>query len=159
LRDKFDEIKAMKFRYLVILGMIGLISWGCREQTVSNLTDTQTPSVTNTTTPVADTGTFKNGEHPTQGKVSITTEQGKRYLEFDGNFKTDNGPDLFVILHRSDAPALSGIKEKDYMNIARLQKISGNQRYALPDNVKLEEFKSVAIWCRQFNVTFGYATL
>lgn len=148
----------MKFRYLVILGIIALTSWGCTNQTASNQTDTQTPSATNTV-PVAAPGTFKAGEHPTQGTVSIITEQGKRYLEFDHNFKTDKGPDLFVILHRSDAPPISGIKEKDYVNIAPLQKISGNQRYALPENVNVRDFKSVAIWCRQFNATFGYATL
>ncbi|MBW4645386.1 MAG: DM13 domain-containing protein [Goleter apudmare HA4340-LM2] len=150
----------MKFRTLVIVGIIATVSFSCAKETTSNQTDTQTQSVTNTASPVvAEPGAFKPGEHPTQGKVSVVTEQGKSYLEFDGNFKTDNGPDLFVILHRSDAPPISGIKEKDYVSIARLQKTSGNQRYALPDNVKLGDFKSVAIWCRQFNATFGYATL
>lgn len=146
----------MKLKYLapIIFVIFATYTTGCTREVSSNPTPTQTT----TTEAVAD-GNFKAGEHPTQGKVSVITEQGKRYLEFDRDFKTDNGPDLFVILHRSDAPPVSGIQEKDYVNIAPLQKIDGTQRYALPDSVKLTEFKSVAIWCRKFNATFGYAVL
>ncbi|RCJ42710.1 electron transfer flavoprotein [Nostoc minutum NIES-26] len=146
----------MKFKHLAILSIIifATLNTGCTEKITSNQTQTQTPN-----TKAVANGNFKAREHPTQGKVSVITEKGKRYLEFDQNFKTDNGPDLFVILHRSDAPPVNGIQEKDYVNIAPLQKISGTQRYVLPDNVKLAEFKSVAIWCRQFNATFGYAVL
>lgn len=67
--------------------------------------------------------------------------------------------DVFVILHRSDAPPTYGIKKQDYASIARLQKTSGNQRYAIPNNVPSADFKSVAVWCRKFNATFCYAAL
>lgn len=40
-----------------------------------------------------------------------------------------------MILYRSDAPPKYGIKKQDYASIARLQKTSGNQRYAIPNNV------------------------
>ncbi|YAF94427.1 MAG: DM13 domain-containing protein [Nodularia sp. CChRGM 3473] len=149
----------MKFQQLVILAIIAIITIGCTTEVTSNQPNTPTPVATTVASPVAKSGNFQAAEHPTQGKVNVITEQGKRYLEFDQNFKTDQGPDLFVILHRSDAPPVSGIKEKDYVNIAPLQKVTGTQRYALPDNVNLADFKSVAIWCRQFNATFGYAVL
>ncbi|MDP5339563.1 MAG: DM13 domain-containing protein [Nodularia sp. (in: cyanobacteria)] len=149
----------MKFQHLVILGIVTIISVGCTTEVTSNKTDTQTPTATTVASPVAEARNFQAAEHPTQGKVSVITEAGKPYLEFDQNFKTDNGPDLFVILHRSATPPVSGIQEKDYVSIAALQKINGTQRYALPDNVNLADFKSVAIWCRQFNATFGYASL
>jgi hypothetical protein len=87
------------------------------------------------------------------------TENGKRYLELDEAFKTDNGPDLFVILYRSEKPPIYGIKEKNYVSISRLQKVSGTQRYGIPAGVNLADFGSVAIWCRQFNATFGFAPL
>ncbi|QLE58658.1 DM13 domain-containing protein [Nostoc sp. TCL26-01] len=146
----------MKYRHFVMLGLIGVLTLGCTNQAV-----TQTPTTTATTVTSSDAkkGQFQAGEHPTQGKVSIVTEQGKKYLEFAQDFKTDKGPDLYVILYRSEQPPISGIKEKDYVSIARLQNTSGNQRYTLPNNINLAEFKSVAIWCRQFNATFGYATL
>lgn len=147
----------MKWQHLFILAIVTSVTLGCTREVSSNQVDNQTP--TTTTNQTAQPGNFQAAEHPTQGKVSIITQQGKQYLEFDQNFKTDNGPDLFVILHTSNAPPVSGIKEKDYVSIAPLQKISGNQRYALPASVKLENYKSVAIWCRKFNATFGYAPL
>jgi Electron transfer DM13 len=149
----------MKFKHLAIVSIIAVISISCANENTSKQTDTKATPQANVASSSGGVGAFKAGEHPTQGKVKVVTEEGKRYLEFDQNFKTDKGPDLYVILHRSDAPPQSGIKEKDYVSIAKLQKTSGTQRYALPEAVKLGEFKSVAIWCRKFNATFGYAAL
>jgi hypothetical protein len=104
-------------------------------------------------------GRFVKAEHPTQGTVMLVKEGGKSYLSFDKTFKTDAGPDLHVILYRTGQPPITGIKEKDYVRVAKLQKVSGAQRYALPQSVKPENFSSVAIWCRKFNATFGYASL
>jgi hypothetical protein len=105
------------------------------------------------------TGTFVSAEHPTEGMVRIVTENGDRYLEFDETFRSDSGPDLYVILHRVGEPPVSGIQEQDYVTLAPLQTTTGTQRYAIPADVDLEEFNSAVIWCRMFNATFGYATL
>ncbi|MBD1945795.1 DM13 domain-containing protein [Coleofasciculus sp. FACHB-712] len=126
-----------------------------------NQTNVQTaPSTDSSATSVAQTptqsGTFQGAEHHTQRTVRLVIENGKRYLELDRAFKTDYGPDLFVILYRSEKPPTNGIKEKDYASIGRLQKISGTQRYAIPASVNPAEF-GVAIWCRLFNATFGFA--
>ncbi|MDM9382039.1 DM13 domain-containing protein [Chlorogloeopsis sp. ULAP01] len=150
----------MKFKHFAIFSIATLLIVGCTKQVSSNQTNPETtPAVVTaqSTTSAAKTGVFKSAEQPTQGMIKFVTEKGQRYLEFDQNFKTNRGPDLFVILYRNSTVPVSGIKEKDYMRIARLQKISGTQRYAIPSNVKLEEFKSVAVWCRAFNATFGYA--
>ncbi|MEX0271112.1 DM13 domain-containing protein [Leptolyngbyaceae cyanobacterium UHCC 1019] len=104
-------------------------------------------------------GKFVKAEHPTQGSVMLVNEGGKSYLAFDKTFKTDAGPDLYVILYRTSQPPIGGIKAKDYVSVAKLQKVSGAQRYALPQSVKPGNFSSVAIWCRKFNATFGYASL
>ncbi|MGC1245300.1 MAG: DM13 domain-containing protein [Spirulinaceae cyanobacterium] len=110
-------------------------------------------------------GMFVNGEHPTAGNAVIVEENGDRYLEFDQSFQTDSGPDLFVVLHRSadvigsgQAPAF-GIKEGEYVTLAPLETTTGKQRYAIPENINLEDYNSVAIWCRRFNATFGAASL
>ncbi|WP_315790820.1 DM13 domain-containing protein [Fischerella sp. JS2] len=146
----------MKVKILAIISIITLLTVGCT-------TDVNSKQPVNEAQPIARTniqpGTFVAGEHATQGTTKVVTENGKRYLEFNENFKTSKGPDLFVILYRNDTVPTSGIQEKDYLKIARLQKTSGNQRYAIPNNVKLVDYKSVAIWCRQFNTTFGYASL
>ena len=64
-----------------------------------------------------------------------------------------------MILHRDDKLPLTGIKEADYVSIAALKSTNGAQKYEIPENVDLANFKSVAIWCREFNATFGYAVL
>ncbi|HHP7245114.1 MAG TPA: DM13 domain-containing protein [Elainellaceae cyanobacterium] len=110
-------------------------------------------------------GSFVSGEHPTQGAVSIIEENGQRYVEFANDFQTDSGPDLFVILHQSDdvigstPPPAHPIEEGDYVTLAPLQTVSGSQRYLIPETVNLEDYQSVAIWCQQFNATFGAASL
>ncbi len=105
-------------------------------------------------------GTFVTTEqdHPTTGKASLVTENGQRYLEFDAAFGTATGPDVQIILHRRRQVPVN-VSEQDYVTLAPLKSLSGAQRYAIPANLDLDEFQSVAIWCRKFNVTFGYASL
>ncbi len=111
------------------------------------------------------TGSFVSGEHPTQGTVRLINENGQHYVELADNFQTNPGPDLFVILHRSDdvigstVPPAYPIREGDYVTIAPLQQVSGTQRYDLPASLNVDDYASVAIWCRQFNAIFGSASL
>jgi hypothetical protein len=85
------------------------------------------------------------------------TEGSQRYLVLDEAFKSDNGPDLFVVLHRANPP--QDYNQSDYVNLGRLQNTSGTQKYAIPADVNPKDFRSVVIWCQKFNVTFGYAPL
>ncbi|MBD1908214.1 DM13 domain-containing protein [Funiculus sociatus GB2-A5] len=152
----------MKLKIAIVCA-VALLTVGCTKEVSSNQATTQAEaSITPEAKSVAQvplSGKFVAAEHPTMGMVSVVTENGKNYIELDEAFKTNNGPDLFVILHRSEKPPVSGIKEEDYVSIGRLQKVSGTQRYAIPANVNPADFRSVAIWCRQFNATFGFALL
>lgn len=152
----------MKFKYLVlsaatalILGVSGLPFHHLSVQAG----EMSPPPMTDGTMSKEKFGKFVAAEHPTQGAVSIVKENGKRYLVFDKTFKSDMGPDLYVILHRGVVFPKGSLKEPDYITISRLQKVSGTQRYAIPDNVNLANFRTVAVWCRSFNATFGYALL
>jgi hypothetical protein len=102
-------------------------------------------------------GEFVAGEHPTKGAATIVKENGKQYIEFSDQFKSDSGPDLFVLLHRQAKP--DQYKQEDYVNLGQLQKVKGSQRYMIPSDTKLADYQSVVIWCRKFNATFGYAPL
>ena len=104
----------------------------------------------------SQTGAFTGDAHPTRGVATIIEENGKRYLEFDQAFRSDNGPDLFVLLHKDAVPQTYG--QDQFVNLGDLQSVEGSQRYEIPEDVSVEDFKSAVIWCRQFNVTFGYAT-
>ncbi len=109
-------------------------------------------------TSVVKSGNFEAVEHPTQGNARIILENGRRYLEIGETFRTDEGPDLFVVLHRSASPGLH-FNEGDYITLGALQSTTGTQRYPIPNDINVSEYNSAAVWCRQFNATFGAAPL
>lgn len=134
------------------------------ESTVPQSPSTQTQQPTASAT--QKSGRFVSGEHETMGTVRIVTVNGKQTLELDQSFKTSTqGPDLFVILHRSDnvlrttKPPAYPLKQQDYVVVSPLQKYSGAQQYTVPNTIQLADYKSVVIWCRSFNATFGVAKL
>ncbi|MBD2105189.1 DM13 domain-containing protein [Leptolyngbya sp. FACHB-261] len=167
----------MRFNQLIILVSTLILSIGCArevaidqpaseaanpspsaEVTASTDPDTFAPE------PAAKSGTFVAGEAPTEGIAQIVAKDGERYLELNQAFKTsDQGPDLFVILHRSDdvlgstQPPAYPLQEQDYVILGPLKSTTGAQRYPVPEDVNLEDYKSAVIWCRQFNATFGVA--
>ena len=102
-------------------------------------------------------GNFVASEHPTTGMAQVIMMNGKNYLKFDGTFKSDPGPDLYVLLHRQATP--KDYKREDYINLGRLKKVTGSQMYAIPADIDVSTFKTAVIWCRQFNATFGFANL
>lgn len=157
----------MKLKYLMV-GMIvtvATLTIACtRNEAAPQRTDSaSSPSVisnppqpqVSAASPTAQSGQFVASEHPTDGTARIVTENGKRYLVFDQAFATDEGPDLFVLLHQDQMPQT--YDAQNYISLGELQSIKGEQRYAIPDDVDLANFQSVVIWCRQFNATFGYA--
>jgi hypothetical protein len=102
-------------------------------------------------------GNFVRSEHPTTGMAKVVMMNGKQYLKFDSTFKSDDGPDLYVILHRQTTP--KDYKKENYISLGRLKKVAGSQMYAIPADTDVSTFKTAVIWCRQFNATFGFANL
>ena len=105
----------------------------------------------------AISGEFTDAAHPTTGLARVVKDGDDRYLELSEDFSTDSGPDLFVLLHRSETP--DNYDESEYISLGMLEHVSGTQRYLIPDGVEVEDFRSAVIWCREFNVTFGFAVL
>jgi hypothetical protein len=143
----------MTTKNLTTLGLSALLALG----SVTAVSRVPVPARAEKKVDVHKTGTFV-GASPkrVEGKAYIFSYNGSRYLFLDRAFESGDGPDLFVLLHQEAQP--SSYRD-NYQNLGRLQKVSGRQWYEIPSEVALEEVKSVAIWCRQFNVTFGYATL
>ena len=150
----------------LLLGTVSILVFASNVNSVMASTQfesTVNRSTSNSTILIAEAESLANGdfvavEHPTQGQASIVKEGNNRYLELNSDFQSDRGPDLKVILHRAETVDLK-LEEGDYISLGALQEFSGNQRYAIPDDIDLSEYNSVAIWCEQFNATFGYAPL
>ena len=105
----------------------------------------------------AQRGSFRGDAHPTRGSARIVAVDGQRFLELDASFRTDGGPDLKVVLHRQANPRSYG--RGQYRSLGRLRRVAGSQRYRLPAGLDLSRFRSVVIWCEEFDVTFGHAVL
>jgi Electron transfer DM13 len=155
----------MQRQNLLLTALIATIAIGLPALTDSNLSpvkaELSSTSMTVASKIAADSvlasGDFEKSEHPTSGAAQIVVQNGKKYLKFDSSFQSDSGPDLFVILHRQDSP--KSYAKANYVSLGRLKKVSGQQMYAIPNGVNITKFKSVVIWCKKFNATFGFAPL
>ncbi len=94
-------------------------------------------------------GDFIDGAHPTSGKAFVNSD--KSVLSFT-NFKTDNGPKLLVYLS-TDSNA------NEFVNLGDLKGIIGDFTYGIPENTDISKYNIVNIWCVDFSVSFGTATL
>jgi hypothetical protein len=93
-----------------------------------------------------------DGIHDAQGKAyTIPLDDGMNVLRLE-NFKSTNGPDLYVYLS-TDKDA------SEFINLGKLKANNGNQNYEIPNEVNLAEYNQVLIWCKAFGVLFGSAEI
>jgi len=108
-----------------------------------------------TMSPKTFSGTFvgvDDGIHDAQGIArTIPLEDGNSVLRLE-NFKSTNGPDLFVYLATDD-------RASDFVNLGALKANNGNQNYDIPADTDLSKYNNVLIWCKSFSVLFGSAEL
>jgi hypothetical protein len=136
-----------------------LVSIGCRAGV--SATDATIAPVAQAQS-ARSSGTFVAAEKPTTGMARIVEENGHRFLELNSAFSTsDQGPDLHVLLDTTGKPPQSydAANSGRYVNLGKLSKYKGAQRYPIPDVINVSRYQSVVIWCRMANATFGYAPL
>ncbi len=155
---KLNKLAAGTIVSLVLFGSVGQLAINTQPASAAEVTQTTTVAVKPQS--LISSGSFVTTEqdHPTNGIAQVVKVDGKRYIEFNKAFTTARGPKVRVILYRNNNVPVK-LKAQDYVTIAPLKKFDGAQRYEIPANLDLKDFKSVAIWCEKFNVTFGYASL
>ncbi len=89
--------------------------------------------------------------HPAEGQVRIVSGGGKQYVRYE-NFKTINGPDLYVYLAKD-------VNAKDFISLGKLKGTEGNINYEVPSGVNVSDYKYVLVWCKAFSELFNYAEL
>jgi hypothetical protein len=107
-------------------------------------------------------GTFGERSHPGEGTAVVLNDGSEqRFLRFEDDFATDNGPDLFVYLTTADAdaPADDFGVDGQFINLGRLSGNVGSQNYEIPVGLDLAEFDTVVVWCDRFSVAFTTADL
>lgn len=157
----------MKLNNLVLLSATSLLisalpisGYAAQYLTNSSSSNNSQTIVAQGKTATIKSGNFIAGEKPTTGMAKIVKEAGHNYLELNAAFSTSNqGPDLHVLLDTAATPPKKYENLGPTVNLGKLRSYSGAQRYPLPDAINPSQIKSVVIWCRMANATFGYAPL
>ena len=89
--------------------------------------------------------------HYASGTVRIIDTKDGKVIRYE-NFKTINGPDLYVYLAKD-------LDAKEYVNLGTLRATEGNVNYKIPQDVNLAEYKYIMTWCKRFGVLFNYADI
>jgi hypothetical protein len=89
--------------------------------------------------------------HPASGTARIIAADGKQYVRYE-NFKTINGPDLYVYLAKD-------LDAAEYVSLGLLRATEGNINYEIPSSVDVSEYRYALTWCKQFGVLFNYAEI
>ncbi len=108
---------------------------------------------------VLDSGKFVtvDADHETTGTVEILQKENRIYVRLGDDFSTAEGPDLHLLLHKKNPPM--GYDQGDFVSLGRLKSLNGTQVYQVPEGVALDQYVSVVVWCKKFNIVFGTAHL
>jgi hypothetical protein len=100
------------------------------------------------------TGSFVGFDriHYGSGNVGLIETTVGYIIRFEEDFNVANGPDLFVGFGR-DGSYIKGSE------IGRLKGNIGSQNYSVPENIDIENFNEIWIWCRVFSTGFARAEL
>lgn len=82
----------------------------------------------------------------------------QRVLRFQ-DYSSARGGDVNVYLSRDPEPRSAIEVGVDFLDLGRLKGNIGNQNYTLPANLDLSGYRSVVIFCRQFNTVITVANL
>ena len=108
------------------------------------------------------TGRLEGKAHQTSGRATIYKgPDGKQYLRLT-DFSTSNGPDVHVLLARSENKNLTEEIVKGQLDSVELGSLKGNQgdqNYDLPASVDLQKYNAAVIYCERYHAVFGVARL
>jgi hypothetical protein len=108
------------------------------------------------------TGSFHSDAHETKGRATLYQQSnGSRVLVLS-NFSTSNGPVLHVIL--LDGSSIANAKDfipsnTNERDLGELKENQGEQSYALPADIDLDRFNTIAIYSSGLHAIFGSTKL
>jgi electron transfer DM13 len=164
-----DEKKSLFAKYkwiLVVVGIPVLVGawWAFRPEKlfVNQKVNEAVPAGLNGEPEALWTGKLEGKVHQTSGRATIyKSADNKQYLRLS-DFATSNGPDVHVLLAKSDDKTLDQeIVNGDFdtVELGSLKGNQGDQNYDLPGNVDLEKYQAVVVYCERFHAIFGVAKL
>ena len=142
----------------MMASVVGSITPEMMAQITQMMPETMAPA-----SPVAvKHGTFRDADSFHTGEGSATVYElpdGSYVLRFE-DFRVTNGPDLRVILATHPDPQGRGdVHTGEYVELGKLKGNIGNQNYPLPEGLSPDDYGSVVIYCKPFQVVFSVAPL
>ena len=97
----------------------------------------------------------------TRGGWEIVKRESGVFLRFASDFKTARPPEPLSVLLSTRSP--SGVNKRNAesgsLKVGTLRSHEGAQELRLPDDVDLDGYASLVLWCKPYEVVFGVATL
>lgn len=99
--------------------------------------------------------------HYGKGTMAVYRDPtGARLVHLEQDFEVGPGPrfHVYLVTHakvRTD----DDFKNSEMVDLGRLKAFKGSQNYSIPNTVLLDKYKSVVVWCKEFNVLITPATL
>lgn len=110
------------------------------------------PSIASAEQGSAGSFTGANDHITTGGVTVVKTANGGAVVILDTDFSLDGAPD----------PSVGFGKDGEYVkatDLGALTEKTGLQVFVVPASVNVDDFNEIYIWCDQFNVSLGVATL
>jgi hypothetical protein len=111
-----------------------------------------------TTTSYAQKGnTWIKKNYSVSGDWSVESDAGKTYLVLHSDFKTSKGPDLKLFLTKKNVSTIgkSEAIEKHGLLLGKLKSYKGEQRYLIPNNIAISDYKSLVVHCEKYTKVWG----
>lgn len=91
-------------------------------------------------------------DHVMTGTISIEHEGDKTFVVLSEDFSLDGAPDPKLGFGKNGAFDTDTI-------FAKLEALTGAQRYEVPSSVDVADYDTFTVWCEQFSVPLGSAEL
>ena len=105
-------------------------------------------------------GTWDRQNKSIKGTWEVVTKDDGTYIVFSDNFKTKKAPDLELFLSTKKAKDVNKKKViQEATSVSKLKSYKGGQSYKLPSSLKIEDFSSIIIHCRDYNIFWGAGNL
>lgn len=99
---------------------------------------------------------FTKKHYTIGGEAKVLKTQTGTEIVFSDNFETRSGPDLKVYLSKLSISELEDTTvTPNSVKIGVLKSRQGTQSYVIPDDLSLENYKSVVIHCEAFSKLWG----
>lgn len=116
-------------------------------------------SITATNGQVAESiasGDFIEKQKSISGDWSIQRDGEQLSIVFADNFKSKSGPDLKIFLSPIALSKVTGkTATKGSVLIAELKRTKGTQKYPIPSDIDLIQYKSLLIHCEKYAILWG----